>query len=129
MKDELLKERERILKELESVENLLIRHGWKRKTIHPSAPIEYSKEFREWVASLDDPDFTLADFRAHLVSKHGNAEINPNSLRTPFKTEEALGTIKTIKRGKGRKPAVYGRCFSFSATYPHLTMGDQFLDY
>lgn len=130
MRDALLQEREKIIKELDSVENVLMtRYGWNKDSA-TKAPcvvakpetssvdsdshaegsgdtqIQYSNEFRIWLSQRQG-SFTINDFRDYLVGKYDESIVNNSSIRTPFRTEEATGEIVLIAKGAGRKPTIY----------------------
>lgn len=137
MREALLQEREKILKELESVENVLIaRYGWKAKggsseepqaekpavvtTPVTSSPSRFYgggeahslppiKYSDEFRDWLESRRgvFTVNDFRDDLFEKHGKNRVNENSLRTPFRTAENSGDIIVVSQGSGRKATVY----------------------
>ena len=127
LRDALLEERQKILAELESVENMLrVRCGWSpveddgkhRSNLltanvvpsdtkyhgTPTAAIHYSNEFRDWLKRRAEP-FTVGDFREFLESKYG--AVNENSVRSPLKIAEEQGDIVVVEKGAGRRPTVY----------------------
>lgn len=137
MLEALLEERQKILKELESVENVLsTRYGWKpdakpKALVTVGAILNPAKFYGGGAAVAvnsaqeDSPDqiqyseefrnwlkerkepFAIGDFREFLEKKFGAVRVNDNSIRTPFRTAESSGDIIVIRKGAGRLPSMY----------------------
>lgn len=132
----LLAERNRIIKELSDLENLLrsrfrwsgghegiptnnaelhVAPGLPSENVRPAeaghranraSSINYSEEAKEWLAHAPQR-FTVLDFREFLVRKHGAGVVNPSSLNGPIKRLVDEKLLVVVEQGKGRRPTYY----------------------
>lgn len=132
----LLKDRENLASQLESIDRLLKdRYGWtptpapKTKRASPApiatAPKEqgeeggnepdsseqaegfaYTKLSQEWVVTAAGK-VTVVDFRNWIATKYGDAGLNLASLNSPLRKLVDAGKLRAVKKGKGRRASIY----------------------
>jgi len=68
--------------------------------------IPYKAEFTSWSMAVKEP-LTVPFFRAYLEAKYPNSEVNPQSVRNPFREALDEDWIFEVKKGSGRSAAIY----------------------
>lgn len=128
----LLIERQRILKELSDLEKFLrARFGWDPEKQGPEivdnhegskepnsqifgfvqlptkhhGAVNYSREVEDWLTTVTG-EFTAVDFRDWLRGKHGEL-VNDSSVKGPLSKLERERRIVVVTQGSGRRPTVY----------------------
>ena len=108
MKDALLQERAKILKDLAAVDHLLLsKYGWSGDGAAISfGSINYKEEFANFLESMES-DFSMDDFKAHVESANGVGTMNKSSARNPLREAIQAGSIYVFSEGRGRKQTRY----------------------